>query len=45
LISGGYKSENHFVRALNEVDETITGTKTFNESVIAAGYKIPNGTD
>ncbi|KAA6378012.1 MAG: hypothetical protein EZS28_026461, partial [Streblomastix strix] len=44
LTSGGYKSETNFVRTTNAIDETITGNKTFNNSVIAAGYKIPNGT-
>ncbi|KAA6360724.1 MAG: hypothetical protein EZS28_043749, partial [Streblomastix strix] len=45
LTSGGYKSETNFVRTTNAVDETITGTKTFNNNVIAAGFKTPSGTD
>jgi hypothetical protein len=44
LTSGGHISETNFVHTSNAVDETITGTKTFNNNVIAAGYKIPNGT-
>ncbi|KAA6360049.1 MAG: hypothetical protein EZS28_044424 [Streblomastix strix] len=39
LTSGGYKSENHYVRALNEIDETITGTKTFQNDITAADGK------
>ncbi|KAA6364635.1 MAG: hypothetical protein EZS28_039838, partial [Streblomastix strix] len=36
LTSGGYKSENHYVRALNEIDENITGTKTFQNDITDA---------